>query len=97
LACEPGPLVQYENATSQRVTIYKEGRYQFALEPHETKGIATLRQYWLPNIKVVTEDGRILLEDHITWDEMRNMGSRIVITDPANNAATPTSTTLPTN
>ncbi len=83
-ACEPGPPVQYENATSQRVTIFEGGVQSFTLEPHESIKITTLRKYWEPEIKVVAEDGRVLLEDHITWDEMRDMGSKIVITDPGN-------------
>ena len=40
------------------------------------------KRYWEPNIKVVAEDGRVLLEDHITWRELKEMNYRIVITDP---------------
>jgi len=42
-----------------------------------------MEQYWTPDIRVVAEDGRVLLEDHITWDELKEMDCKIVITDPA--------------
>jgi hypothetical protein len=81
-ACEPGRIPEYENATSQRVTIYKDGMPAFSLEPGESTGIAMFEEDWLPDIKIVAEDGRVLLEDHITWDELEEMGYKIVITDP---------------
>jgi hypothetical protein len=93
LACEPGRIPEYENATSQRVTVYKDGRGQFSLGPHESTTIPMFKEEWLPNIRVVAEDGRVLLEDYITWDELKKMGYKIVITDPS--AATPTSTPSP--
>jgi hypothetical protein len=98
-ACEPGRIPEYENATSQRVTIYKDGIAAFSLEPHESTKIAMFEEDWLPNIKVVADDGRVLLEDHITWDEVREMGYKIVITDPEHPPSpspTPSPGTTPT-
>jgi len=77
--CEPGPPVTYQNTTSQLVSVYEGGILSFTLEPHESKRIATLREYWVPNIKVVAADATVLLEDRISWDEMRDMDSKIVI------------------
>lgn len=82
LACDPWPPVEYENATSQRVTVYKSGKFSLALEPHQSVKAHASEDVWLPDIKVVAEDGRVLLEDHITWDELRQMDYKIVITDP---------------
>lgn len=77
--------------TTHGVTVLKDGEPQFDIEPHQSIKISTAEEYWIPDIKVVTDDGRTILEDHITWDEMRDMGSRIVIVDrPAFNGATPT-------
>ena len=82
-AGEPGCPSQYVNATSERITVYEDGGTGFTVEPHESRGIPAMEQYWTPNIKVVAEDGRVLLEDYITWDELKKMGCKIVITDPA--------------
>jgi hypothetical protein len=81
VACEPGRIPEYENATSQRVTVYKDGIAMFTLEPHGSTTIPMFKEDWLPNIRVVAEDGRVLLEDHITWDELKKMDYKIVITD----------------
>ena len=82
LACEPWPPVEYVNATSQRVTIYEGGKFFCSLEPHQSNEAHASEDVWRPDIKVVGEDGRVLLEDHITWDELKHMGYKIVITDP---------------
>ena len=78
----PGAGIDYINATSQRVTVYEGEVKAFAIEPRESAGVAMAKRYWEPNIKVVAEDGRVLLEDHITWRELKEMNYRIVITDP---------------
>ncbi len=85
VACDdPGAAVEYivTNSTSQRVTVYYEGVKAFDLEPSKSAKVGTRKQYGEPNIKVVAEDGRVLLEDHITWRELKGMNYRIVITDP---------------
>jgi hypothetical protein len=94
LACDPYPPVEYVNATSQRVTIYKSGKFSLALEPHQSVKAHASEDVWLPEIKVVAEDGRVLLEDHITWDELEEMDRKIVITDPEH-PPSPTSTPSP--
>jgi hypothetical protein len=96
LACEPGRIPEYENATSQRVTVYKDGIAMFSLEPHGSTTIPMFKEDWLPNIRVVAEDGRVLLEDHITWDELKKMGYKIVITDPLSSTPTPSPAATPT-
>jgi len=96
-ACEPWPTVQWENSTSQRVRVNAYGDSDFDLQPHQIRKITNSASHWRPEIRVVAEDGRVLLEDHITWDELKKMKYKIVITDPAHlpsptltPAATPT-------
>jgi hypothetical protein len=55
-----------------------------------------MEQYWTPDIRVVAEDGRVLLEDHITWDEVKQMDCKIVITDPLSSTPTPSPAATPT-
>ena len=82
VACEPGMAVVFINNTSQKVTVYKGGVRTFELEPGESKNPGAVRQFWVPEIRIVAEDGRVLLEDHITYEELEEMGGKIVITDP---------------
>jgi hypothetical protein len=99
VACEPWPPVEYVNATSQRVAIYKGGEFAFSLEPHQSKNVMASEDVWRPDIKIAAEDGRVLLEDHITWDELEEMGRKIVITDPEHpppRSPTPSPGTTPT-
>ncbi len=84
VACEPGMEVVFTNNTSQKVTVYEGIVRTFDLEPGESMNPATVRQFWVPEIKIVGEDGRVLLEDHITYEELEKMGGKIVITDPGN-------------
>lgn len=94
LACEPWPGVTWENATPQRVAVYKDGKFAFRLEPQESQDVLASEDVWRPDVRVVAEDGRVLLEDHITWDELKKMGYRIVITDPASSSPGPTATPI---
>ena len=96
MACEPGHLAEFENATPYRVTVYKDGTREFSLEPYEAKNpVGSFPEHWSPDIKVVAEDGRVLLEDHITWDEVKQMGYKIVITDPPSPTPTPSPVATP--
>lgn len=77
--------VEYTNLTSQHVTVYKEnvsGSRSFGLAPNESQRSSMFRKNWRPYVKVVTDDGRVLLEANITIDELKAMKYRIVITDP---------------
>jgi hypothetical protein len=89
LACEPWPDVEWENATSHRVAVYEGGKFEFNLEPHEIQPVSTSEDDWRSWIRVVAEDGRVLLEDEITWDELREMDYRIVISEPVPASPTP--------
>ena len=68
------------------------------MEFFTTSGSRRNRPAWVApgrsDIKIVAEDGRVLLEDHITWDELREMGRKIMITDPEH-PPSPTSTPSP--
>jgi len=89
LACEPWPGVKWENATSHRVAVHEGGEFAFNLEPQESLEVSASEDDWRPDVRVVAEDGRVLLEDEITWDELGEMDYRIVILEP-----TPGSPTL---
>jgi len=80
-ACHDDILVNYINETSEHVTVLKDGKPVFDLAPQGTRRSVMFRKNWLPDIKVVTDNGRVLLEDNITIDELEAMKYRIVITD----------------
>ena len=79
IACEPWDVVEYENQTSEHVFVYKGGELQFDLKPGQTRKFNVTEEVWLSDIRVVTDDGQALLEDNISWDELRRMDFRIVI------------------
>jgi len=89
LACEPWPDVEWENATSQRVAVYEGGELALNLDPHEIQAVSTSEDDWRSDVKVVAEDGRVLLDGPITWDDVEQMGRRIVITEPDSVSPTP--------
>ena len=80
IACEPWDVVEYENQTSERVLVYEGGELQFDLEPGETRKFNVTEEVWLSDIRIVTDDGQVILEDNIIWEELRRMDFRIVIT-----------------
>ena len=90
IACEPWDVVEYENHTSERVLVYEGGELQFDLEPGETRKFHATEEVWLSDIRIVTDDGQVILEDNIIWEELRRMDFRIVITEEMI-APTPTS------
>jgi len=87
VACEPGPPIKFTNQTDSRVTVYQGGELAFELGPGESRGIATLKKYWTPEVKVVSEDGEILLEEDFSWDRLDSLDWEIVITDPTTSEA----------
>jgi hypothetical protein len=89
LACEPWPDVEWENATSERVAVYEGGELALSIEPHEIQAVSTSEDDWRSDVKVVAEDGRVLLDGTITWDDVEQMGRRIVITEPDSASPTP--------
>jgi hypothetical protein len=92
VACERWPDVTWENATSLQVVIYEDGAFAFRLGPQESREVSTSEDIWRPDFKAVGQDGRVLLEGHITWDKLEEMGFRIVITDPESRPAVSTGT-----
>jgi hypothetical protein len=50
---------------------------------------------WRTDVKAVAEDGRVLLEDKVTWRELEDMGFWITISDPASPPVAYTSTPPP--
>lgn len=95
LACERLPDVTWENATSLRVNVYEDGTLAFKLEPHESRVLSVSEDVWRPDVKAVAEDGRVLLEDKVTWRELEDMGFWITISDPASPPVADTSTPPP--
>ena len=80
VGCEPGePGVVYKNETSQRVSVYEAGAFGFSVDRGESKRIALRSSDWVPDIRVVGDDGTVLLDDHITWDEVEEMDHTITI------------------
>ncbi len=87
VACEPWDVVEYENQTAERVLVYEGGELQFDLEPGETRKFNVTEEVWLSDIRIVTDDGQVILEDNISWEELRRMDFRIVIQDAKQEAS----------
>ena len=77
--CEPWDVVEYSNETEHRVSVYKGGEFQFKLGAGETRRFNVTEEVWLNEVRIVTDDGEVVFQDDITWDELREMSFRIVI------------------
>jgi hypothetical protein len=80
-ACDPWDVVEYRNDTSERLLVYHDGEYQFDLEPGQTRRVAMDERWWPPNLRVTTADGRVILEDFLSYEELRALDMRIIISD----------------
>jgi len=80
--CENDAAIDFTNGTERVVEVYQGGKFAFELEPGETRGIATFKKDWLPEILVVADDGMVVLDESITWQQLESMDFLIVITEP---------------
>ena len=67
--------VERVNNTFQRATLYAVYEvgdapfFDFDLGPRASH-VVPGRDFWIPSIKVVTEDGRVRFEENIAWSEV---------------------------
>lgn len=79
LACEPWPIVAYHNETPERLLVYQDGEYQFDLQPGETRRFNMTEEVWSTDLRVLNEQGVIVLDEEITWEEVERRDFKIVI------------------
>ena len=82
IGCENDDIVDFVNETGHVVEVYQAGEFVFELDPGETRGIVLFSKDWTPEITVIANDGTILLDETIAWEQVESMDHRIVITEP---------------
>ncbi len=92
VGCDPGATVTWVNEGSQPVDIYLgtgPDDFDVSVPPHAEKRVATIRQAWQDVVVVRDHAGRLLLQETLTWDELKARDFRFVITEAE---LTPTAT-----
>ena len=80
MACDPGHPVTYDNRTDQPVEIFVNGFFDGALAPMEKKTFDKI-EFGTATFEARDFSGRVLYSETLTWDELKDAGWRIVITD----------------
>lgn len=79
-ACDPGHSVTYVNNTPYRLRIYDaKDRLVAELEPFEMNTGTELEHLWTGRRVAKTQDGRVVFQADLTWEELKAQDWRIVI------------------
>jgi hypothetical protein len=82
VACDPGHSVTYVNNTPYRLRIYDaKDRLVAELEPFEMNTGSELEHLWTGRRVAKTQDGRVVFQADLTWEELKAQDWRIVVTE----------------
>lgn len=99
-ACDPGHNVTYENTTDQVVSVFVNGAFDFTLGPSEKKEFLVFK-FREETLEAKDEVGRVIYSETFTWEELKEAGWQIVITqsisDNDSRAPAGTPSPLPTD
>lgn len=93
MACDPGATITYVNETNQPVDIYlghSMKAFDSTIPAHSETKVGTIRQVWRDIVVVRDQQGTVLSEQEMTWNELKAQHFRVVIANTAT-LATPTS------
>ena len=83
VSCDPGHTITYVNETNEFVEIYFNGRFSLSLEPMQTRKLEEIMFFGRVTYEARDVTGRVLYRDTFTWEELKEAGWRIVITEEA--------------
>ena len=80
IGCDPGHNISYENETNEFIDIYLDGFLNVSLEPMQKKKFFGIES---PSTTFEARDaeGNVIYRQTFTWDELRDAGWRIVVTE----------------
>jgi hypothetical protein len=84
MACDPGAMVTYVNATDRRVIVYLGDDLDdrdAELAPYETVEGAMIEAVWEDVVVIRDPEGNVLFREPLTWSQLSDQDYRIVITD----------------
>jgi hypothetical protein len=87
LACDPSHAVTYDNRTSRSVTIFMNGEFNLSLGPMEKKTGDEI-EFSEATFEARDSDGRVIYSETFTWEQLKEAGWRIVITEPTSGVPT---------
>lgn len=79
VGCEPWPEVNFANETQVDVLVYQGGQLVYTLAPGETVEQDTTDEDWVGDIRVTTRNGKVLLDEIITYNDLGNRDFKIII------------------
>jgi hypothetical protein len=88
--CDPGHTLTYRNDTGKTVTVSSASTEIVTLRPQEEKKFSTLEFVGEEIFEVRDENGRVIYSETLTWDDLKRMGWKIVITEPTPTGGSPT-------
>ena len=88
--CDPGHTLTYRNDTRQTVTVSSASTEIVTLRPQEEQKCSTLEFAGEEIFEVRDENGRVIYSETLTWDDLKRMGWKIVITEAALTPGSPT-------
>ena len=88
LACDPSHPVTYDNRTNKPVTVFLNDAFSASLEPMQKKTFDIIA-FSEATFEARESDGHVIYSETFTWEELKEAGWRIVITE---NMPSPTPT-----
>ncbi len=81
VACDPSHAVTYDNRTNESVMIFINGAFDGSVDPMD-ETTAEVIEFDEATFEARDSDGRVIHSETFTWDELKEAGWRIVITEP---------------
>ena len=88
LACDPSHPVTYDNRTNDSVMIFINGAFDASVDPMDEKTLEVI-EFDEATFEARDSDGRVIYSETFTWDELKEAGWRIIITDSSPIGASP--------
>jgi hypothetical protein len=81
IACDPSHAVTYDNRTNNSVMIFINGAFDGSVDPMDEKTLEVI-EFDEATFEARDSDGRVIYSETFTWEELKDAGWRIVITEP---------------
>ncbi len=81
VACDPSHAVTYDNRTNSSVMIFINGAFDASVGPMEKKAPEVI-EFSEATFEARDSAGRVIYSETFTWEELKEAGWQIIITEP---------------